>query len=114
MIIFLAGFTEQVPVQLLRMDIYRRRAVGWRVSMLITFVNYPTTPHTFDIMDDSERSREIIRQILSFIHGFPVGISCFGAACSEPTLIKLAYAFEQATRHRRAPGFLPTLASDGS
>lgn len=49
-----------------------------------------------------------------FIHGLPVGISFFGAAYSESTLIKLAYAFEQATRHRRAPGFLPTLASDSS
>src|SRR5262245_23326686 len=48
-----------------------------------------------------------------FIHGLPVGISFFGAAYSEPTLIKLAYAFEQATMHRRAPGFLPTLASGG-
>src|SRR5262245_44222686 len=44
-----------------------------------------------------------------FIHGLPVGISFFGAAYSEPTLIKLAYSFERATKHRRAPGFLPTL-----
>ena len=35
--------------------------------------------------------------------GLPVGISFFGTANSEPRLIKLAYAFEQATRHRRAP-----------
>jgi amidase len=39
--------------------------------------------------------------------GLPVGISFFGAANSEALLIKLAYAFEQATRHRRAPKFLP-------
>ena len=45
-----------------------------------------------------------------FIHGLPVGISFFGAAYSEPTMIKLAFAYEQATKHRRAPGFSPTLA----
>jgi len=38
----------------------------------------------------------------------PVGISFFGRAWSEPTLIGLAFAYEQATRHRRAPRFLPT------
>ncbi|HEY0320449.1 MAG TPA: amidase [Pyrinomonadaceae bacterium] len=40
-----------------------------------------------------------------YIHGLPVGISFFGRAWSEPTLIKLAYAFEQATKHRTAPKF---------
>ena len=44
-----------------------------------------------------------------FIFGLPVGISFFGRAFSEPTLLKLAYSFEQATRHRRAPRFLPTV-----
>ncbi|HEY1913209.1 MAG TPA: amidase, partial [Vicinamibacterales bacterium] len=36
-----------------------------------------------------------------FVRGLPVGISFFGRAWSEPTLIKLAYAYEQATKHRR-------------
>jgi len=44
-----------------------------------------------------------------FIFGLPVGISFFGRAWSEPTLIKLAYSFEQATKARQAPRFLPTI-----
>jgi amidase len=43
-----------------------------------------------------------------FVRGLPVGISFFGAAWSEPTLLKLAYNFEQATKARRQPGFAPS------
>jgi amidase len=45
-----------------------------------------------------------------FSHGLPIGISFFGRAYSEPVLIKIAYAYEQATKHRRPPTFIPTLA----
>ncbi|HEX8890580.1 MAG TPA: amidase family protein, partial [Pyrinomonadaceae bacterium] len=41
-----------------------------------------------------------------YIYGLPVGISFMGRAYSEPVLIKLAYAFEQATKFRRVPQFL--------
>jgi amidase len=44
-----------------------------------------------------------------FIFGMPVGISFFGRAWSEGTLIKIAYAFEQTTRVRKAPQFPPTV-----
>jgi len=48
-----------------------------------------------------------------FSHNLPVGVSFFGRAYSEATLIKFAYAYEQATKHRRAPQFIPTLADAG-
>ncbi len=50
---------------------------------------------------------------MGYVHGLPVGISFFGKAWSEPVLLKIAYAYEQATKHRKAPGFLETLAEPG-
>jgi len=51
-----------------------------------------------------------------FISGLPIGLSFFASAYSEPTLIKPAYSFEQATKARHAPEFLPSVktASFGS
>jgi amidase len=45
-----------------------------------------------------------------FISGLPVGISFFGRAWSEPTLFKIAYGFEQLTKARQKPQFLPTVS----
>jgi len=44
-----------------------------------------------------------------FLSGLPVGISFFGRAWSEPTLIKMAYSFEQAIKARQAPRFLNSI-----
>jgi amidase len=40
-----------------------------------------------------------------FVRGLPVGLSFIGRAWSEPRLIGLAYAYEQATKHRKPPAF---------
>lgn len=50
---------------------------------------------------------------MGFVHGLPVGISFFGHAFSEPTLLALAYAYEQATRHRTPPDLRPTATPFG-
>jgi amidase len=50
------------------------------------------------------------------LRGLPIGVSFFGPAWSEPLLLGVAYAYEQATRHRQKPRYLPTLgglAPDG-
>jgi amidase len=44
------------------------------------------------------------------VYGLPVGLSFFGRAWSEAKLLRLAFAFEQATRHRQPPRLLPTAA----
>ena len=45
---------------------------------------------------------------MGFVHGLPVGLSFFGRAWSESVLLRLAYAYEQATRLRRMPSFAAT------
>lgn len=46
---------------------------------------------------------------VGFSFGLPVGMSFIGRAWSEATLIQMAFAYEQATKHRRPPKLLPTV-----
>jgi amidase len=43
------------------------------------------------------------------VMSLPVGISFFGRAYSEAALLKIAFAYEQGTKHRRAPKLLETI-----
>jgi amidase len=45
---------------------------------------------------------------MGYAFGLPVGLSFIGRAWSEPTLIRLAYAYEQLTKVRRPPDFAPS------
>jgi amidase len=45
---------------------------------------------------------------LAYYHGLPFGLSFVGRAFSEPTLIRLAFAFEQVTQVRKPPRFQPS------
>jgi amidase len=44
------------------------------------------------------------------LHGLPIGVSFFGGANSESVLLAIAHAYEQATRHRRKPQYLASVA----
>lgn len=43
---------------------------------------------------------------LGLVHGLPIGMSFFGTAYTEPELLKIAYAYEQASKNRAAPTYL--------
>lgn len=45
----------------------RFAAEALRLNLPLTLVNHPAAPHAFDLFDDTETSREIIRQILAFM-----------------------------------------------
>ena len=86
---------------------------------------YPTWSHPPRLIADTQMPTGDNSQIYSPSSGFPAitvpmgytrdntlpaGMTILGRAWDEPTLIKLAYGYEQATKHRRAPSTTPALA----
>ncbi len=53
----------------------------------------------------------VITVPMGYVYGLPVGISFAGTAWSEGTLLRLAYAYEQGTKHRRPPAMLPRIST---
>ena len=73
---------------------------GWSGANLAARPGYPTVIVPFGLVRNAPTP--------AFPDGFeprpaPLGVSFAGTACSEPRLIELAYAFEQATRRRIPP-----------
>jgi amidase len=76
-------------------------------SALAARPGYPTVMVPFGFVPNTP-----FGQAAPFPEGFnarpqPMGVSFTGTACSEPRLLELAYAFEQATRRRVAPPSAP-------
>jgi amidase len=45
---------------------------------------------------------------MGFVNDLPVGVTFFGRAWSEGTLLTIAYGYEQGTKHRKSPGYIPS------
>jgi Asp-tRNA(Asn)/Glu-tRNA(Gln) amidotransferase A subunit family amidase len=100
----------------------RRAVVNTMDTMKLDAFVYPTWSNPPRLIGDLNTPHGDNSQFYSPTTGFPAiqvpmgytrgerlpaGITFFGRAWSEPTLIKLAYGYEQATRHRHAPTTTP-------
>lgn len=106
----------------LRADV--RRVLGATMdAMRLDALVYPTWSNPPRLIGDLNTPHGDNSQVYSPLSGWPAitvpmgytratlpaGMTILGRAWSEPTLIRLAYAFEQATSHRRAPAAAPPL-----
>ena len=106
----------------LRRDV--RRVLGAALDRLqLDAVVYPTWSNPPRLIGDLNTPHGDNSQVFSPLTGWPAitvpmgytrgtlpaGMTIMGRALSEPTLIKLAYSYEQATKHRRTPPSTPPL-----
>jgi amidase len=91
---------------------------AWHLDALVAPTGAPSTP--IDLTNGDRRqpgavSPSSLAAVAGYPHitvpmgaigNLPVGMSFIGRAWSEATLVRLAYAYEQATEHRRPPAFL--------
>ena len=70
-------------------------------------VKLPSAPTLAGIADKADQYTFVTLQLRTDEGVEGIGISFFGGARSEPNLIRLAFALEQATKLRRRPRFLP-------
>lgn len=91
---------------------------GHALDAIVALTNTPAWPIDYALGDPAELSTSSPAAVAGypsitvpagFAGPLPVGISLLGGAGSAARLFDLAFAFEQATRARRAPGWLPAL-----
>ncbi|PKR84959.1 amidase family protein [Heyndrickxia camelliae] len=98
--------TELKYIQALEQDIYLSREQGIDYALKENKVEAIIFPQFFGASIGAKAGYPSITVPAGYTKdGEPVSITFTGTAYSEPTLIKLAYAFEQATRVRKAPVF---------
>ena len=111
-------------VEQLRQDV--RRVLGGAMDRLqLDAVVYPTWSNPPRLIGDLNTPHGDNSQVFSPLTGWPAvqvpmgytrnvlpaGMTILGRAWGEPTLLKLAYAYEQATHHRRPPASTPPLGA---
>ena len=100
------SLTEEDYIHSLEQDIYLSTKQGIDYALIENELDVIVFPNNFGASIPAKAGYPSITVPAGYTsEGEPVGITFTGTAYSEPTLLKVAYAFEQATKHRIAPKF---------
>ncbi len=114
--------TKDYLAKLARRQVIRTAALKAMADQRLDALAYPTIRRKAALVGESQAGSNCSLSATSGLpaisvpggftpDGLPVGVELLGRAFDEPTLLKLAYAFEQATHHRRPPASTPPLTA---